>query len=72
MVWRGQVTDSNIEGGNPRADTSSAIETVLSGYKPPWRPKVAGYVALILVAFDESLERPKQLTSVRDCIALAD
>lgn len=24
------------------------IETVLAGNKPPWRPKVAGYVALIL------------------------
>jgi hypothetical protein len=28
--------------------TSNAIETVLAVSKPPWRPKVAGYVALFL------------------------
>ena len=28
--------------------SSSPIETVLAGSKPPWRPKVSGYVALIL------------------------
>jgi hypothetical protein len=28
--------------------SSSPIETVLAGSKPPWRPKVAGYVALVL------------------------
>jgi hypothetical protein len=27
---------------------ASAIETVLAGNKPPWRPKVAGYIALFL------------------------
>ena len=42
------VADTNIEGGSQRIETGSAIETVLAGNKPPWRPKVAGYVALIL------------------------
>jgi hypothetical protein len=28
--------------------SSSPIEIVLAGSKPPWRPKVSGYVALIL------------------------
>jgi hypothetical protein len=28
--------------------SSSPIETILAGSKPPWRPKVSGYVALIL------------------------
>ena len=42
------MADTNIEGGSQRFEASSAIETVLAGSKPPWRPKVAGYVALIL------------------------
>ena len=29
-------------------ESPSPIETVLAGSKPPWRPKVSGYVALIL------------------------
>jgi hypothetical protein len=42
------MTNTNIEGGSQRSETSNPIETVLAGSKPPWRPKVAGYVALIL------------------------
>ncbi len=42
------MADTNIEGGSQRIETASAIETVLAGNKPPWRPKVSGYVALIL------------------------
>ena len=42
------VADKNSEGRSQEIPTSSAIETVLAGSKPPWRPKVAGYVALIL------------------------
>jgi len=42
------MTNTSIEGGGQRFETSSAIETVLAGNKPPWGPKVAGYVALIL------------------------
>jgi len=42
------VADTNIEGGSQRIETATSIETVLAGNKPPWRPKVAGYVALIL------------------------
>jgi hypothetical protein len=42
------VADTNIQGESQRIETASAIETVLAGNKPPWRPKVAGYVALIL------------------------
>ncbi len=29
-------------------DKTHAIETVASGNKPPWRPKVSGYVAFVL------------------------
>jgi hypothetical protein len=47
-VRRVPVTDTNLEGGSQRLETASAIETVLAGNKPPWRPKVAGYVALFL------------------------
>jgi hypothetical protein len=42
------VADINIESGNQRIQTAIPIEAVLAGNKPPWRPKVAGYVALIL------------------------
>jgi hypothetical protein len=42
------MADKSLEGGSQRIETASAIETVLAGNKPPWRPKVAGYVALIL------------------------
>ena len=42
------MADTNIEGGSQRIEKASAIENVLAGNKPPWRPKVAGYVALIL------------------------
>ena len=42
------VVDTNLEGGSQRLETARAIETVLTGNKPPWRPKVAGYVALFL------------------------
>jgi hypothetical protein len=42
------VADKSYEGKNQEIATSSAIETVLPGSKPPWRPKVAGYVALFL------------------------
>jgi len=42
------VANSNTDGGSQRIETASAIETVLAGNKPPWRPKVAGYVALFL------------------------
>ena len=42
------MADTNIQGESQRIETASAIETVLAGNKPPWRPKVAGYVALIL------------------------
>ena len=42
------MADKNSEGRRQEIATSSAIETVLAGSKPPWRPKVAGYVALIL------------------------
>jgi len=48
VVQRTPMANTNIEGGSQRFETSSAIETVLAGNKPPWRPKVAGYVALIL------------------------
>lgn len=37
-----------IEDESPHVETASPIETVLAGNKPPWRPKVAGYVALLL------------------------
>jgi hypothetical protein len=43
-----QVADTNLEGGSRRMETASTIETVLARNKPPWRPKVAGYVALFL------------------------
>jgi len=42
------MANTNIEGGSQEFETTRAIETVLAGNKPPWRPKVAGYVALIL------------------------
>jgi hypothetical protein len=42
------VVDMNIQGESQQIETASAIETVLAGNKPPWRPKVTGYVALIL------------------------
>lgn len=37
-----------IEDESPHVETASKIETVLAGNKPPWRPKVAGYVAVLL------------------------
>lgn len=43
------VAVKNSEGRSQEIAMSSAIETVLAGSKPPWRPKVGGYVALILV-----------------------
>ena len=42
------MVDMNIQGESQRIETASAIETVLAGNRPPWRPKVAGYVALFL------------------------
>ncbi len=42
------MADTKIEGGSQHVETATAIETVLAGNRPPWRPKVAGYVALIL------------------------
>ena len=48
LVPRAPMANTNIEGPSQGFETSSAIETVLAGNKPPWRPKVAGYVALIL------------------------
>jgi hypothetical protein len=41
------MANTNIEGGSQGFETTSAIETVLAGNKPPWRPKVAGYVAFL-------------------------
>ena len=38
----------NFEGQNQVTATPRAIETVLAGSKPTWRPKVSGYVALLL------------------------
>jgi hypothetical protein len=42
------VADTHMEGGSQRLETARAIETVLAGNKPPWRPKVAGYIAFFL------------------------
>lgn len=39
---------NNIETESQHVETGNPIETVLAGAKPPWRPKVAGYVALFL------------------------
>ena len=46
IVRRVAMTDSNFESAGERLQTSIAVETARN--KPPWRPKVAGYVALIL------------------------
>ncbi len=45
---RAPVADINIEGRSQRFEAGGAIETVLAENKPPWRPKVAGYVAFLL------------------------
>ena len=37
----------NFEGRNEVTASRQAIEAV-AGSKPPWRPKVSGYVALLL------------------------
>ena len=43
------MADKNFEVDSQRlATTPAPIETVLADHKPPWRPKVAGYVAFIL------------------------
>ena len=38
----------NFEGQNQVTAAPQVIEAVLAGSKPPWRPKVSGYVALLL------------------------
>lgn len=45
---RSSVSDKTFESKSQEMTTPSAIETVLAGSKPPWRPKVAGYVAFLL------------------------
>lgn len=42
------MADRNFEGDSKQLQTSSAIEAAFAENKPPWRPKVAGYVALLL------------------------
>jgi hypothetical protein len=42
------MADKNFEARSPEIANSNAIEPVLAVSKPPWRPKVAGYVALLL------------------------
>ncbi len=42
------MADMDFEGKSQELATPSAIETVLAGSKPPWRPKVAGYVAFLM------------------------
>jgi hypothetical protein len=42
------VAEKNFESRSQEIVSSNAIETILAGTKPPWRPKVAGYVALLL------------------------
>jgi hypothetical protein len=42
------MAEMNFKGKSERLETIRALETVPAGNKPPWRPKVPGYVALIL------------------------
>jgi hypothetical protein len=42
------MAEENFEDGVEHLQTSRPIEAVLAGNKPPWRPKVAAHVALIL------------------------
>jgi hypothetical protein len=59
------MADRNFVGGSEQLETSSATETVLAANKPPWRPKVAGYVALLLGPMAGALVAASAITQNR-------